>query len=193
MSAFLDIALLLSNGIESAYGQEMGHPPALTSNRFDPYHELTTLCEHLKMALSRDDLCFHFDWDVRIEHLETDRPMFTNIFFCLIHNAMKYSDDDSTVRLYSQLDEDSGLAAFGVESVGEPILLEERERILEKTVRGKIVSQTGRRHAGIGLGLWIARQLLHLIDGELCLAADKPNPRTALFVVAIPVIWSPIR
>lgn len=189
ISAFVDDALLLSTGVVSAFGKEMHRPPALAPDRFDPCEIVSTLCDHLSISESRGDVRFAFDWDPRVKVLVTDRALFTNVFYSLIHNALKYSDPGSVVRLDSRLDPSSGLVSFAVESTGEPILAGERESILGKNVQGETVRRTGRHRGGIGLGLWIARELLLLVGGDLCLATGNPDPRVARFVLALPSEW----
>jgi K+-sensing histidine kinase KdpD len=120
----------------------------------------------------------------------TDPGVFTNVFYCLVHNAMKYADRGSTAVLGSTLHEAPALLELYLETTGEPILVQERDSIFEKAVRGSAVRK-GRHHSGVGLGLWIAKGLATLVGGGLCLAPGGEDPRVSRFVVGLPIDWTP--
>ena len=94
-------------------------------------------------------------------------PMATDIIIGqLLENAFKYSPDGGTVTVSARA---AGQAiTVEVADRGIGIRPEDRERIFERFVQGEAGDR--RRFGGIGLGLYIVRQLARAQDGEI--AAD---------------------
>jgi len=110
-----------------------------------------------------------------------------SVMYCLIHNAMKYADADSTISLECGFEHATGEeAVLKVKSIGEPIDSSEREMIFHKFHRGRVVEATGRHHRGVGLGLWVARELMRSIGGDLTVELSVEHQRLSVFVVHFP-------
>jgi signal transduction histidine kinase len=100
----------------------------------------------------------------------------------LIDNACKYSPDREPVRLSA--DREGDQAVLAVEDLGPGIPATDRERIFERF--SQLDRQDQRRGGGIGLGLYIARQLARSQDGEL-LVVDPLGDRGARFELHLPL------
>jgi signal transduction histidine kinase len=100
----------------------------------------------------------------------------------LIDNACKYSPDGEPVRLSANRDGDR--AVLAVEDLGPGIAASDRERIFERF--SQLDRQAQRRGGGIGLGLYIARQLARSQDGDL-LVADPLGDHGARFELHLPL------
>jgi signal transduction histidine kinase len=100
----------------------------------------------------------------------------------LIDNACKYSPDGEPVRLSSNREGDR--AVLAVEDLGPGIAATDRERIFERF--SQLDRQAQRRGGGIGLGLYIARQLARSQDGDL-LVVDPLGDRGARFELHLPL------
>jgi len=100
----------------------------------------------------------------------------------LIDNACKYSPDREPVRLYANREGDE--AVLAVEDLGPGIPATDRERIFERF--SQLDRQAQRRGGGIGLGLYIARQLARSQDGDL-LVVDPLGERGARFELHLPL------
>jgi signal transduction histidine kinase len=101
----------------------------------------------------------------------------------LLDNACKYSPDDEPVRL-SGIREGTE-AVLVVEDAGPGIPESERQRIFDRFTQLERHSQ--RRGGGVGLGLYIARQLAHSQDGDL-LVTDPANGHGARFELHLPLV-----
>jgi signal transduction histidine kinase len=75
-------------------------------------------------------------------------------------------------------------AVLAVEDQGPGIAPTDRERIFERFTQ--LDRQDGRRGGGIGLGLYIARQLARSQDGDL-LVAEPLGPGGARFELHLPL------
>jgi signal transduction histidine kinase len=100
----------------------------------------------------------------------------------LIDNACKYSPDGEPVRLSANREGDQ--AVLAVEDLGPGITATDRERIFERF--SQLDRQSQRRGGGIGLGLYIARQLARSQDGDL-LVVDPLGDRGARFELHLPL------
>jgi signal transduction histidine kinase len=84
----------------------------------------------------------------------------------LVDNAAKYSPDGAVIRLRAE--RVGGLAVLAVEDQGPGVPPGERERIFQRFTQ--LDSGATRRAGGVGLGLYIARQLAQAQGGELLVA-----------------------
>jgi signal transduction histidine kinase len=101
----------------------------------------------------------------------------------LLDNACKYSPDGEPVRLSGT--REGTEAVLAVEDAGPGIPEAERQRIFDRFTQLDRHSQ--RRAGGVGLGLYIARQLALSQDGDL-LVVDPPDGRGARFELHLPLV-----
>jgi signal transduction histidine kinase len=96
----------------------------------------------------------------------------------LLDNACKYSSNQGLVRL--QAERDGEFAVLAVEDEGAGIPPAERERIFERFTR------LDKDHTGLGLGLFIGRQLARAQGGDLVLA-DARHSAGSRFELRLPL------
>jgi len=101
----------------------------------------------------------------------------------LLDNACKYSPDGEPVRLSGN--REGAEAVLAVEDAGPGIPEVERQRIFDRFTQLERHSQ--RRAGGVGLGLYIARQLARSQDGDL-LVVDPADGRGARFELHLPLV-----
>jgi two-component system, OmpR family, sensor histidine kinase KdpD len=103
----------------------------------------------------------------------------------LLDNAAKYSPEGAPIRL--QASRRAGQAVIAVEDAGPGVPAAERERIFERF--SQLESGADHRAGGVGLGLYIARQLTRAQGGDLVLAAngDRGRRRGARFELRLPL------
>ena len=103
-------------------------------------------------------------------------PMATDIIIGqLLENAFKYSPEGGAVVVRARADGDAIDVTIQDEGIG--IRPEDRQRMFERFVQGEAGDR--RRFGGIGLGLYIVRQLAHAQDGEIA-AEDRDGPGTIM-------------
>ena len=101
----------------------------------------------------------------------------------LLDNAAKYSPDATPIRL--EASRAGALAVLAVEDAGPGVPGPDRDRIFERFTQ--LDSGATRRAGGVGLGLYIARQLAQAQGGEL-LAGEPARPGAgARFELRLPV------
>jgi signal transduction histidine kinase len=101
----------------------------------------------------------------------------------LLDNAAKHAPDKAPIRVQAR--RAGALAVLAVEDTGPGVPEADRERIFERFTM--LDSGATRQAGGVGLGLYIARQLAQAQGGEL-LAADPTPPGTgARFELRLPM------
>ena len=101
----------------------------------------------------------------------------------LLDNACKYSPDGEPVRLSGI--REGAEAVLAVEDAGPGIPEVERQRIFDRFTQ--LERNTQRRAGGVGLGLYIARQLARSQDGDL-LVVDPTGDHGARFELHLPLL-----
>ncbi len=102
----------------------------------------------------------------------------------LLDNAVKYTPPNEPVRVEARRHRDEVVLA--VEDGGSGIGPADRERAFERFTQLGPVHPGGRHTSGLGLGLYIARQLARANGGELDLA-DATSGRGARFELRLPL------
>jgi signal transduction histidine kinase len=130
-----------------------------------------------------------FDLRLKVRGLDPEsgvtrvnRAVLRNILYSLFDNAGKYADPGS--ELLIEWSVRSRLVR--VRSTGTPISPDESEKIFNKFTQGREVARKKGRGGGVGLGLWLTRQLLKVVGGNIRLELDGEDPRATTFVVSLP-------
>jgi signal transduction histidine kinase len=101
----------------------------------------------------------------------------------LLDNAAKYSPDGTPIRL--EAGRAGALAVLAVEDAGPGVPGPERDRIFERFTQ--LDSGATRRAGGVGLGLYIARQLAQAQGGELLVGEPVRAGAGARFELRLPL------
>jgi PAS domain S-box-containing protein len=91
----------------------------------------------------------------------------------LLENAFKYSPDGGTVTISAAAIPESGQIEVSVRDQGIGIAPADLERVFERFVQGEAGDR--RRFGGIGLGLYIVRQLARAQNGDVTAAAGPDD------------------
>jgi signal transduction histidine kinase len=94
--------------------------------------------------------------------VQCDSGKVLRIFHNLIANSLKFTDVGGTVRVGVEQDPESGKPIFFVEDTGRGISAQDLSRVFERRWQAPATA-----HLGKGLGLWIAREIVHAHDGKI--------------------------
>jgi signal transduction histidine kinase len=116
--------------------------------------------------LHADTTDTHGDWDEgRIGQLLSN----------LLENAVLYGARDAPVTVFLGSDQDH--VSLGVNNTGKIIPLDDRERIFEPRHRG-IGDEEQRTSSGLGLGLYICREIVRAHNGTLSVRSNEAEGTT---------------
>jgi signal transduction histidine kinase len=101
----------------------------------------------------------------------------------LLDNAAKHAPDRTPIRVEAR--KVGALAVVAVEDTGPGVPPGERERIFDRFTQ--LDSGATRLASGVGLGLYIARQLANAQGGELLVADPTPPGQGARFELRLPM------
>jgi signal transduction histidine kinase len=168
----------------------------LATARFEQADGVASL-EADRVELDATDLVHQAGAEARARHydrriaIETDGALpvrvaqdaIVQVLGNLLDNACKYSPATEPVRLSGI--REGAEAVLAVEDAGPGIPEAERQRIFDRFTQLERHSQ--RRGGGVGLGLYIARQLARSQDGDL-LVVDAAGGRGARFELHLPLL-----
>ena len=101
----------------------------------------------------------------------------------LLDNAAKHAPDKAPIRVEAR--RTGPLAVLSVTDTGPGVPPADRERVFERFTQ--LDSGATRRAGGVGLGLYIARQLANAQGGELLLTDPDPPGQGARFELRLPL------
>jgi PAS domain S-box-containing protein len=150
-------------------GSRAGADQLAVSNRpFDLAQLLRTAAVAFRPLSERHSLAAEIPDDLPAAYGD---PMATDIIVGqLLENAFKYSPDGGAVTIAARADGDRVEVTVADRGIG--IAVADTERVFERFVQGETGDR--RRFGGIGLGLYIVRQLARAQDGEVTVA-DPPS------------------
>ncbi|MGH7788433.1 MAG: sensor histidine kinase [Candidatus Binatia bacterium] len=114
--------------------------------------------------------------------MRSDRGKLEMILRNLVHNALKYTEQGS-VMVSAHPDPARGRVDFAVADTGQGIAAEDLHGIFEMFRQG---SSGPPRGGGVGLGLYIVKQLTGALGGEV--AVESRPGSGARFVVSLPLV-----
>jgi len=122
--------------------------------------------------------------EIKYEHsgpvnVYSDKKLLKNILINLISNALKFSDENATVEVCSNVQD--GHASIRVKDKGIGISKEDQEHLFSSFFRGKNALNI----QGTGLGLHIVKRYTELIGGRIALNSELGEGTTV--TVTIPI------
>jgi signal transduction histidine kinase len=117
--------------------------------------------------------------------VEADKGQLARVLDNLINNSLSYTAPPARLRI--DLSRDSERALLRIEDDGVGIPEDQRERVFDRFYRG--AGPAVAKVPGVGLGLYISRQLAELHRGSLVVESSTPGGGT-VFALAIPLAGS---
>jgi signal transduction histidine kinase len=180
--------LAFTYGVTAAFLSEQGTLVAMAPDAVDIAQLAEVVATRLLRTSAREDLTVSVAMDDSFRTLTVDRSVLMSVVYNLVDNAMHYADRGSTVTLYATRTGPDDHPVLRITSIGEILEDDERATIFDKFVRGRIIQRTGRHHAGAGLGLWVARQLMRHVGGDITVGGDAAA-RATTFVIHFSSEW----
>lgn len=111
------------------------------------------------------------DINLNVKHLPVwfDKPKMNRIFYNLISNAIKYTNEGGEININSFLDDDFLRIEFQDNGIGIPE--KQQELIFKRFTRGTNVSNKG--IPGTGIGLMLSKKIVELHSGKILLESKE--------------------
>ena len=160
----------------------------------------------LRLTASTVRLRLDADEDVVVR---ADRRRLEQVLTNLVQNAIRFSPPDGEVRVTigraarlpdgaldegtdggtdSRLSRDAGWAVVSVSDQGPGVAEQDRRRIFRRFYQGQGGDRLHRGHGGLGVGLYIAREIAERHGGALWLEPAHDAARGATFSFAVPEV-----
>jgi signal transduction histidine kinase len=132
-------------------------------------------------ALNQADTTFEMRDDGRGWLTVADSDQLDQVLWALLDNAVKYGGRDGKVEVEIHADDAADRLLVTIADHGPGVSDEDRDRLFARFTRGG--SQGG--GDGTGLGLYVSRQLLRTMGGDLVLEPSRPGMGAA-FTLSLP-------
>jgi PAS domain S-box-containing protein len=153
----------------------------LASERIDVIALVNEVVESMQLQLE-SGVTLHVEAPSNgLAGVDVDPIKLRRVLLNLLENAIKYSPEGGPVVL--RVGEENGRLLLSVHDEGIGIPRGEQERIFEKFYRAD--PQLARGVGGTGLGLYICRELVHRMGGEIAVESEHGTGST--FTVDLPV------
>ena len=115
-------------------------------------------------------------------YLQADTTRLTQVFTNILNNAAQFSAPGGPISL--RVESDAQIVRVDIADAGVGITREALNRIFEMFT--SVGRDTDRKHAGLGIGLNIARRLVEMHDGKLAATSEGPG-RGSHFLISLPL------
>jgi PAS domain S-box-containing protein len=132
------------------------------------------------IAIGHNSLTLHVPEDPL--YLHADATRLTQVFTNILNNAAQFSAPGGPISL--RVDVEAQVVRIDIADAGVGIAREALNRIFEMFTR--VGRDTDRKHAGLGVGLNIARRLVEMHDGKL-VATSEGRGRGSHFLISLPL------
>jgi len=125
--------------------------------------------------------------DKNISAILVDRDKFQQVMMNLIENAAKYSFDNTDINIFAKVSPEQNFVEIKVQDIGVKIDKENYEKIFTKFSR--IDNPLTRKVQGSGLGLYITKNIIEKMNGEITLSSEEIDKEKAIttFKVRFPI------
>lgn len=152
-------------------GQLMLHKSALQIDQF-----ILEKIQEIQLASKKHVLNVNLNANVS---LHADAERISQVLENIISNAIKYSPDASEVLITSTVKEN--YVVVSVQDFGMGMTKDAQKKIFERFYR-----VSGLRQAGLGLGLYIASEIIRRHDGEIFVESEPGKGATFTFTLPLP-------
>ena len=139
-----------------------------------------TLIQQMRQTITHHMLIFE---PSRTAIIHGDSLRLRQVVTNLITNAVRYSPHNTTVRVRIDHDEQWGYVTVDDEGPGIP--MHQRDKLFERYFRVPGIRRTGSSTEGLGLGLYLCREIVALHEGTI--GVDSASSGGARFNVALPL------
>ncbi len=124
---------------------------------------IQSVLTELEKKISAKKLAIQVDVGIEVGAVNTDPKLIRNVYLNLISNAIKYSPDESQIKITVKVDGDEVLST--VEDNGYGIPVDDQENIFQRFFRASNAVKI--ETDGTGLGLYLAKDIVNTCGGKI--------------------------
>ena len=148
---------------------------------FDLATRLNTIRNLLSPIADRKNIKVEIDMDSRLNSIRADEDRFIQIMYNLVDNAIKFSYENSIVKIGARKKEN--LVEITVKDTGIGIKAEDHIKIFKPF--SQVDSFSSKRSKGTGLGLSLVKQIVNLHGGHVWFMSSPEEGSTFGFTIPI--------
>jgi len=172
--------LNLINGILDLAKIEAGKLE-LDYKEFNLFNKINTIRDLLSPIAEKKNIQIEFDIDEGIKDISADEDKFTQVIYNLVDNAIKYSYENSLVKIEARKKRD--LVEITVKDTGVGVLPEDQNKLFKPFSQGGCFYS--KEYQGAGLGLSLVKQIVHLHGGYVWFKSKYGEGSTFAFTIPI--------
>jgi two-component system CheB/CheR fusion protein len=156
----------------------------IDSGKMDLHYEIFPLAPLIELTkdfimAANTKATVKFEGDFSIE-IEADKHRFEQVFYNLISNALKYSENNAALTVSVQ--QNNELAEISIIDKGIGMESEKLSAIFDRFYR---IDQPDRQISGLGLGLYISNEIIRMHNGNIIVTSEPGKGST--FTISIPM------
>jgi PAS domain S-box-containing protein len=127
---------------------------------------------------------FAYEFEPKLPHVKADSDRLEQVLINLISNAIKYSPDNTTIKIRAAVfEQETSKVKISIIDNGVGIPEADQELVFNRFSR--LDNPLTRKTKGTGLGLYITKSLVSALEGDIWLEKSGPEGTTFSFTVPI--------
>jgi PAS domain S-box-containing protein len=153
----------------------------LNYKEFDLATKLNAIQNLLSPIADRKNIRIEIDMDSKLKSIRADEDRFIQIMYNLVDNAIKFSYENSIVKIGVRKKEN--MVEITVKDAGIGVKAEDHNKIFKPF--SQVDSFSSKRSKGTGLGLSLVKQIVHLHGGYVWFRSSPEEGSTFAFTIPI--------
>lgn len=160
-------------------------------------HKIHLVVREIELKKSIDKVCeamsaqagsriFVYDFEPGLPRIMADSDRVEQILSNLVSNAVKYSPENTSIKIKIRSNEDKSKAVISIIDQGVGITEDDQQIIFNRFSR--LDNPLTRQTKGTGLGLYITKSLVQSMKGDIFL--EKSDPKETIFSFTLPFAGS---
>lgn len=141
------------------------------------------LAESFEFLARNKKMSFYFDCLTQSYEMDYEPEKLTQILSNLLGNAIKFTPEKGEIHLTVEIDEKEQNLVFKVSDTGIGIVPDQIEHVFDRFYQAESKGQS--TYGGSGLGLYITKELVHLLKGEISIKSEGGSGTTLRLVLPI--------
>jgi len=148
---------------------------------FELATQLNMIRNILLHIADKKNIKIEIDMDSNLSRIHADEDKFVQIMYNLVDNAIKFSYENSIVKI--EVRKKGGLVEITIKDTGIGIKVEDQYKLFKPF--SQIDSFFSRKSQGTGLGLSLVKQIVHLHGGYVWFRSNPSEGSIFAFVIPI--------